>query len=71
MIRLFFNCAESKIKVVSYVASVTSVVIPTSLWGSPANYSRILQSEHSIISNECKLTSAVVSGFPIYHLPSI
>jgi hypothetical protein len=50
MIRSCFNCTESRTKVVSYVASVTSVVIPKPLWGSPANYSRVLQSEHSIIS---------------------
>ena len=52
MTRSCFNHTESKTKVVSYVASVTSVVIPKSLWGSSANYSRVLQSEHSIISNE-------------------
>lgn len=53
MTRSFFNHTESRTKVVNYVASVTSVVIPKSLWGSPANYSRVLQSECSVVSNEC------------------
>ena len=52
MTRSCLNHTECRAKVVSYVASVTSVVIPKSLWGSPANYSRVLQSEHSIILNK-------------------
>lgn len=71
MTRSCFNRTEGRTKVVSYVASVTSVVIPKSLWGSPANYSRVLQSEHSTISVDAWLTSAVVSGVPIHHVPSI
>jgi len=55
MIRVSFNHTKSRTKVVSYVASVTSAVIPKSLWGSPANYRRVLQSEHSTILNGRKV----------------
>ena len=64
MIRTYFNCTESRTKVVNYVASITSVVIPKSLWGSPANYSRVLQSEHSIIPNEHKVDICCGQRFP-------
>jgi len=64
MVQSCFNGTESRTKVVSYVASATSVVIPKSLWGSPANYSRVLQSEHSIISNERNVDVCRGQWFP-------
>src|SRR5258706_1817358 len=64
MTRSFFNHTESRTKVVRYVASVTSVVIPKSLWGSPANYNRVLQSDYSVISNERKADVRRGQWFP-------
>lgn len=57
MNRLHFNHTESRAKVVNYVASVTSAVIPRSLWGSSTNYSRVLQSEYAVMSNGRKVDS--------------